>query len=177
VDRLPKRIDRLHPSQSIAYFMKKSSIGLCGRVISILGLMAIVLSIYLPAALYLEAHSVPIDKTVLTPPFERLAGNAFAIYKRPAVPPADTVNEPRRSRAVVFENGTMLGPGHSPHSEINAIGRGRYSYWSEGENVAVIVFSTSDNSDPNTNGKTYRLIDPDVQDPYKAQLKPGSSAN
>ncbi|QAU39657.1 hypothetical protein XH86_19830 [Bradyrhizobium guangdongense] len=129
----------------------------------------VLLALYVPIGLYLEAHFVPMDKTILNPPFARLAGNAFAIYKLPAPAPADTLDESRRSHVVLTEDGKLLGPSHSPHSDINTIGLGRYSYWSEAGRVPVVVFSTSDNSNPNSNGRVYRLLDPDA--PYEAQLK------
>jgi hypothetical protein len=50
----------------------------------------------------------------------------------------------------VYENSTRLGPGHCTHAEIRQVGCGRYSHWG-----AEIYFSTSDNSDPLTNGNRY----------------------
>jgi hypothetical protein len=50
----------------------------------------------------------------------------------------------------VFEDGKPLGPGHAPHEDIRRIGKGRYSHWG-----AQLHLSTSDNSDPRTNGRRY----------------------
>ncbi|MFH1345627.1 MAG: pectate lyase, partial [Pseudomonadota bacterium] len=50
------------------------------------------------------------------------------------------------SSLVLCEDNLQLGPAHSLHADIAKLGRGRYSHW--GKNI---VFSTSDNSDPNTN--------------------------
>lgn len=50
------------------------------------------------------------------------------------------------------ENGVPLGPPHSPHDEIRALGEGRYSHWGD-----AVWFSTSDNSDPRTNGRAYAI--------------------
>lgn len=50
----------------------------------------------------------------------------------------------------LYEDGTELGPPHSIHDDIRQKGGGRYSHWNE-----YIYFSTSDNSDPRTNGRTY----------------------
>jgi pectate lyase len=50
----------------------------------------------------------------------------------------------------IFENGKEIGPPHSVHSDIRNIGRGRFSHW-----LGSLYFSTSDNSDPRTNGRTY----------------------
>jgi hypothetical protein len=50
------------------------------------------------------------------------------------------------------ENGRPLGPGGALHEDIRQMGQGRYSHWGGG-----LYFSTSDNSDPNTNGRKYIL--------------------
>ncbi len=55
-----------------------------------------------------------------------------------------------RSRLVLRENGTPLGPSHAPHSVVREQGGGAYSHWRN-----ELWFSTSDGSDPRGNGKTY----------------------
>jgi len=40
---------------------------------------------------------------------------------------------------------------HSRHDEVEYIGRGRYSHWKD----VGILMSTSDNTDPNRNGRRY----------------------
>lgn len=57
-----------------------------------------------------------------------------------------------RSRTVLLEDGQPLGPPHSSHSFIDHGGRGRYSHWE-----TFLCFSTSDNSDPRTNGRIYQI--------------------
>lgn len=56
------------------------------------------------------------------------------------------------SRLVVLEDGEALGPAHAIHDDIRRIGEGRYSHWKRG-----ILFSTSDNTDPRTNGRQYSV--------------------
>lgn len=57
------------------------------------------------------------------------------------------------SQLLLFEDGRPLGPAHSLHAAIREQGGGRYSHWTrEG-----LYFSTSDNSDPRTNGRTYEV--------------------
>jgi len=46
-----------------------------------------------------------------------------------------------------------LGPAHTFHAEIVKNGSGRFSHY---END--VVFSSSDNSDPNLNGRVYALV-------------------
>ena len=56
------------------------------------------------------------------------------------------------SRLTLFEDGRELGPGHAAHEDIRRIGQGRFSHWG-----SELYFSTSDNSDPSTNGRHYEV--------------------
>jgi hypothetical protein len=51
------------------------------------------------------------------------------------------------------EDGTPLGPPHVIHATIAAQGGGRYSHWNR-----RLLFSTSDGSDPNANGRRYSVF-------------------
>ncbi|MFH1345631.1 MAG: hypothetical protein ABIL01_31160 [Pseudomonadota bacterium] len=64
---------------------------------------------------------------------------------------------PRASNLSLLENGKALGPPHSFHSSIWEPGRGHYSHWGD-STASVVVFSTSDNSDPRTNGRSYVIV-------------------
>jgi hypothetical protein len=66
----------------------------------------------------------------------------------------DMVGNNSQSVVRVFENGVELTPPHSAHSDIATLGKGRFSHWSDGSYVAL-YFSSSDNTDPRTNGRTY----------------------
>lgn len=61
------------------------------------------------------------------------------------------------SRAQVLENGKPLGPANDLHDHIRTFGLGSFSFWHED-----VYFSTSDNSDPRSNGKTYSIYYPFV---------------
>jgi hypothetical protein len=64
----------------------------------------------------------------------------------------DKQSAPYQSDLRFFEDGQELGPGHARHETIRNIGGGHYSCWSD-----RLYFSTSDGSDPNTNGRSYTL--------------------
>lgn len=73
------------------------------------------------------------------------------------LPPAfegstDVPEAPERSQLLLLENGRPLGPGHAVHNTIRVEGSGTYSFWRGG-----LYFSTSDNSDPNRNGRAYSV--------------------
>lgn len=54
----------------------------------------------------------------------------------------------------LYENGKLLAPAHSPHKDIREQGNGRWSHWGSQH----VHFSASDNSDPRTNGRTYKVV-------------------
>jgi hypothetical protein len=94
---------------------------------------------------------------VFKKPFEK-SGNGFAYST--ALPQLDELSDspdaPMRSKIAVCENEYLLRPAHSVHAEIGKIGLGRFSHW-----MGIgIIFSSSDNSDPNVNGRTYRAVQP-----------------
>ena len=79
-------------------------------------------------------------------------GKAYT-YKLSGIPyPGADVASPYRQILTLYENGSRLGPGASIHDDIRQNGAGRYSHWGK-----TIYFSASDNSDPRTNGRVYRL--------------------
>ena len=80
-------------------------------------------------------------------------GNAYIITQNFRTP-ADTSAAPTQSKLQIYENGKALGPAHSLHADIRNIGKGRFSHWQRSSG-ASLRFSTSDNSDPRTNGRTY----------------------
>jgi hypothetical protein len=58
------------------------------------------------------------------------------------------------SRLVVYEDGVPLPKPHASHDEIRKRGEGAYSHWKD-----EIYLSTSDNSDPRTNGRRYTFAE------------------
>ena len=64
----------------------------------------------------------------------------------------------RMSEARLYENEKPLGPSNSDLSDVVAKGKGLYKiYRNEGGTIPLLMFSSSDNTDPNTNGRKYRL--------------------
>jgi SAM-dependent methyltransferase len=87
--------------------------------------------------------------------FEKESGYAWVAPVPELTGWCDTNGEPARSRVVILENELALGPSHSRHEAIRTAGAGAYSHWGE-----VIYLSTSDNSDPRTNGRRYVAVLP-----------------
>lgn len=58
------------------------------------------------------------------------------------------------SNCTLLENGKPLPHPSARHAAIRSVGMGRYSHWT----AATLYFSTTDNSDPRTNGRSYALV-------------------
>jgi CRISPR-associated Cas5-like protein len=82
----------------------------------------------------------------------RQDGYAYYFKAPQMVGIADTEEFPTRSAITLCENSRELGPPHSAHSDIRNLGRGRFSHW-----TGVVIFSSSDGSDPTENGREYRV--------------------
>lgn len=76
-------------------------------------------------------------------------GFAYKVYSDLGTP-SDSESNSLASTLRVFENGKELGPGHSMHADIRTKGKGLFSHW-----AGNLYFSSSDNSDPRTNGRKY----------------------
>lgn len=60
--------------------------------------------------------------------------------------------EPHASKLTLLEQGIPLAQRNALHAEIVELGQGRYSHWKD-----HLLFSTSDNTDPATNGRDYSI--------------------
>jgi len=65
---------------------------------------------------------------------------------------SDNNESPSRSPVSLLEDGVEIGPSHSTHASIRNEGMGAFSHWGDS-----ILFSTSDNSNPNNNGRVYEI--------------------
>lgn len=117
-----------------------------------LGVVAASFFITLWAMNYVSPLCPQGEVTVLTRPFEK-AGTVSWFAKAPSL--AEFSDSSARSNAVVCEEDLAMGPAHSAHADIAAKGGGRFSHWNTG-----FVFSASDNSDPNKNGRSYSAVRP-----------------
>jgi hypothetical protein len=123
-----------------------------------LTLAALVLgAVYFPLALWLKYSYVPPKLPpgaiqMMVRSFNRYSGGGFAFRYQANTyqSEADSEAAPSRSPMVIYEDGKPLGPAHSLHTSVVKDGNGRFSHWGGG-----FVFSSSDNSDPNLNGRQY----------------------
>jgi hypothetical protein len=88
----------------------------------------------------------------LTKPFAPVGGHAFTADLPDYVQQADDMDDPRRSRLMLYEDGIPIGFAHQTHADVKAHGGGRYSHWRK-----QLMFSATDNTDPNSNGRQYQV--------------------
>ncbi len=74
------------------------------------------------------------------------------------LPMGDSSDDLSAARTVLYEDGDAIGSAHAVHDEIRIKGLGRFSHWKDG-----IMFSTSDNTSPRENGRTYIIRIPKAE--------------
>ena len=128
--------------------------------------------VYFIAAYWLKVSYVPAapqavlrlagERIRLLPPFEDFLGSRFAVIAADRVfgGVADSIDNEERSTIIIYEDDRRLGPAHTVHAEVADIGHGRFSHYRYKQ--SIILFSSSDNSDPRTNGRAYWAIRPEV---------------
>ncbi len=82
-------------------------------------------------------------------------GYAYRVHVKrrldwPWQPISDHQYSPRGSGLVLFENADLLGRAHTAYEQVSSVGGGDYTHW-----VAALFFSSSDHTDPRTNGRRY----------------------
>jgi hypothetical protein len=89
-------------------------------------------------------------------PFIQLEGSdlAFVVSAPSLEHLSDSVTAPTQSPFMLFEDDRPLGPAHSLHVDIGTLGRGRFSHWTG----AGFIFSSSDGTSPQSNGRTYLAV-------------------
>ncbi len=90
----------------------------------------------------------------LSPPFVNQGGLMWSVSIPDLSEQADTNEIPGRSRVTLFENGLPLSYAHAQHEAIQKSGGGG-DFRMGG--APSHTFSTSDNTDPNTNGRKYHI--------------------
>lgn len=101
-----------------------------------------------------EAHRAMTPIAAIPPEMIRKGEGFEFLYDLPPVIAAwpsdsETING---SPLVVLEDGMALGPGHTRGSSLAELGQGQYLHLGR-----QVRFSTSDNSDPRTNGRRYAI--------------------
>lgn len=68
--------------------------------------------------------------------------------------PADTFPDLSESKLQIYEDGKPLGPAHTDPALVHQLGQGRFCYLQTSKHLRL-YFSSSDNTDPRINGRTY----------------------
>jgi hypothetical protein len=88
-------------------------------------------------------------------PFKKENGQAYVALLPDLKEVADSMESLRRSPYLLCEDDMAFGEPHTSHNVIRRSGRGNFSHWND-----AVYFSSSDGSDPNTNGREYTLVRP-----------------
>jgi glucan phosphoethanolaminetransferase (alkaline phosphatase superfamily) len=121
--------------------------------------LAIVACVLVAIQLPLIKIEIPIPAAKITPDsgfsylFEPVKFDGPVFYFLADTPSANTM-----SSLSLFENGKLVGPPHAVHESIRKNGLGGFSHWNNywGDQL---FFSSSDNTDPRVNGRTYKATD------------------
>jgi|ERR1041385_2467400 hypothetical protein len=121
--------------------------------------VAALLALYFPLALWVKVSwpgSADVTAKIrLHGPFARFNLSGFAYVARVhQLNQLGDLPDSDRSPVMLYEDNRVLGPAHSLHDDVANSGGGRFSHWKD----IGIVFSTSDNTDPNSNGRTYWAV-------------------
>jgi hypothetical protein len=81
---------------------------------------------------------------------------AFSTRMRALENLSDTMEQPDQSPFILYEDTRPLGPPHTAHALIVRYGAGRFSHWSR----SGFIFSSSDGTNPDYNGRTYWAVIP-----------------
>ncbi|WP_407151478.1 hypothetical protein [Bradyrhizobium sp. ORS 86] len=142
------------------------SIGKREFAVALGGSLAIT-AVFLPIALWLGREYVPDVRptgavVALLTKFEPDGGFAFSAPTQMLGEHIDDDPRNQRSPVVVYEGATPLKFPRSARADIQNIGLGRFNFVRQSHDTVTtyVVFSTSDNSDPRTNGRNYWLVLP-----------------
>lgn len=119
--------------------------------VGILGLLLIL------TAFLLRASGRPAQLTLDPLQIEHLGGHAFLVELRGQVPRpwqalGDNLFNLHRSDLLLLEDGRLAGRPHTAFDGVRDEGAGAYLHWGR-----LLIFSTSDGTDPRTNGRGYQL--------------------
>ena len=85
--------------------------------------------------------------------FSSVGGYCYVAPLPVDIPPGDDSANSNRSGLRLFENDHEIGPPHMLHEAIASRGGGGFSHWG-----SHLFFSSSDGTNPRTNGRTYRCL-------------------
>lgn len=136
--------------------------------IRIVLISAAIFTLYLPVAYFVGRNFVQVPRPegayiehLLK--IEKTGGFGYQVQSYGTSQLSDADESNQKSPVLLYENTTLLGPAHSSYRAVKDIGMGRYSHTrlpERPDSWAFFSFSTSDNSDPRTNGRTYWAVVP-----------------
>jgi hypothetical protein len=132
---------------------------ICGCVVTASFFVSLDLLEYFDVSTSTNCAAAPNGETVaLSPPYLNMGGYAYKFSIPQLSHLSDTAEKQTYSRVVICEGDQQLGPAHTLWLEITQKGFGRFSHYND-----AVVFSSSDNTDPNSNGRQYKIVIPPLR--------------
>src|SRR5262249_45702046 len=129
---------------------------ICGCVVTASFFVSLDILEYFDVSTSTNCAAAPNGETViLSPPYLHLGGYGYRFSIPELSHLSDRAEKQTYSRAVICEGDRQLGPAHTLWVEITQKGFGRFSHYND-----AVVFSSSDNTDPNSNGRQYKIVIP-----------------
>jgi hypothetical protein len=134
--------------------------------LKVIGVSLAAFAVYLPIAYFSGRDYLPtprpegaVVETLLK--IDKGQGFSYLAQSFSLAKYADDSEDNMKSPVILYEDSTRLGPGRSYLRDIQSIGLGRFAHVRlehRPDSWRFVVFSTSDNSDPRTNGRKYWLV-------------------
>jgi hypothetical protein len=127
----------------------------------VVGALVILLGSF-AATLWIANYISPLcpqgSMTALSPPFAKFGagGLGYIAVAASLDELANSADNPTRSPMLMCENNRLLGPAHTSGGDISKRGAGRFTHWKG----MGFIFSASDETDPNVNGRSYWAVRP-----------------
>ena len=138
--------------------------------------MIVAIAAYAIPAYWLKISYVPLvvsgtepevtgTKVLLPRPFRRFLDSDFGVIAPDNLfaDLADTAENNERSTIKIYEDDKPIRPAHGSHADVARIAHGRFSP-GETNKSSILVFSSGNNSDPQTNGWAYWAVQPGIPD-------------
>jgi len=105
----------------------------------------------------MKFHILPGSKRTLAATFRHERGFMWVATVPDLESISDGIGHDERSPIFIFENGRQLAYPHAAHDHVAWYGMGRFAHWNNS-----IYLSATDNTNPNTNGRSYEIVDPRI---------------
>jgi hypothetical protein len=138
----------------LTYTPKANATAVAAKLPPIILIFALAVTlVWLSCPIWMPFSHMPLQQTTIRSEqgFAYVATVPTLNLAFPFIVPTDTLSS-SSSNLQLREDGVLLGPAHAMHDDIRVLGHGRFSHWHD-----TLYFSTSDGTDPRSNGRAYTV--------------------